>query len=208
MTTHATMHKTVTQPEAGATVPELTRPHVVERYWGYEVSKACEELNAAVIVRWTAALSCVGIFLFVWFGLPVANGVLPTQSAASRTIMTLVLLLVAVPLFRAALQSTDVRVQIDTATGELREVVTGLLGADVVLGRYGLDTIEGIAVAVSKSDPMFGQVQIALRDGEVVAAGSRSLTALRSLRDRLVVDCGITRRENGRKAEWSGPIMA
>ena len=192
MTAQPTSFDFTTSAEAGT--PVLVRPHVVERYWGYDISKNEMEFDLAVLARCAAVLTMIGVFVAsigIWL-MPVVffAGALPL----AKLFLSASLMIIGGLLFRFVARSTRVRVQIDTANGEVREVVAGPFGSDVTLAHYGFDAVETVGVAASKLDPNVGQLHIKLKGGLIVPAGDGNLIALRHLRDRVALDCGLKGR--------------
>lgn len=169
------------------------RPKVSEYYWGYEVAMTEHVVDLSVLARGVAAL-LIFPFLMAAFGVwlvpatALIGGPVLAKAAAS-----LALLASGAILAKFASRGTRVRVQVDTSTGELREVVSGPFGAIVTLSHYGVDTVRTVQVVASNIEPRIGQVQITLSDGVTFAAGDGAVAALVALRDRLACDCGLER---------------
>ncbi len=70
-----------------------------------------------------------------------------------KGVMSLILVAVAVWAARVAARGTQIRVQVDTANGELREVVDGAFGTVETLARYGIDAVEAVDIVSSRSEP-------------------------------------------------------
>lgn len=186
----------------------IMRPNVREHYWGYEVRSNQHVLTIAQLMRATFGLIAVATgvaALGVWF--------IPEMAFVGEATTTKALsfiLLVALSLFMAKLaaRGTRVRVQIDTAKGELREVVDSAFGGSVVLARYGLDAVEAVEVVASQADPSFGQVQLTMNGLGTIAVGDGAVTMLGPLCDRLRGDCNTEPTEAAQPAIWSGPLAA
>ena len=127
---------------------------------------------------------------------------------SSKLTVSIVLMIATVLLARIAARGTQVRVQIDTSTGELREVVDGAFGGNLVLSTYGLDAVEAVEVVESTENRGFGQVQIQVRGANVISAGDGAVSALAVLRDRIANDCAIEVSGPVREAVWGGPLAA
>ncbi len=184
------------------------RPNVTEHFWGYEVRPNEQVINIAVLLRAACGfltVATLGAAVGVWF-LPTMAFV--AQAFAAKITVSLVLICVSIVLARVAAQGTCVRVQIDTAAGELREVVDGPFGTDIVLAHYGFDAINAVDVVASRSSASFGQVQISVNGIGPVPAGDGSLLLIAALRTRLASDCGLETARPRREVIWGGPFAA
>ena len=194
-----------TQPAAHAAG---LRPKVSEQFWGYEVAMNEQTVNSAVIVRFAVGLLTIGSFVAsvgVWLMPASVFG----ETILSSTLMASVLFFcVSAMLFQIAGRSTRVRVQFDTSVGEVREVVKGPLGGDIVLARYGIDTVSAAHLVESAQERGFGQIQLVLKDGKRIPVGDGALTALRDLRAKIADDCGFESDRGALPAVWSGPHAA
>lgn len=188
--------------------PSVMRPNVTEHYWGYEVRPNQQVINAAVILRGACALFAVASFcaaLGVWM-LPAMAFAM--SATAGKVAVSALLLCVGGLLTKMTMRGTRVRVQVDTANGELREVVDGPFGSVFVLAHYGLDAVEAVEIVSSADEPSFGQIQLTVANVGTVPVGDGSVLTLQPLRDRLVCDCGIKQGDRARVAIWGGPIAA
>lgn len=187
--------------------PIFVRPNVRDHFWGYEVSRSVHVIDLAGLARGAAILFTISAFIaacLVWL---VPAMAFAGDAIFAKTLASFVFICLGVVLIRIAGRSTRVRVQIDTSTGEVREVVSGMFGTTIVLSRYGLDTVKGVSVVTSRTDPTFGQIHLSMKYGDTIPVGDGVIMALRPLRDRLAGDCGFDVRESPRVAIWGGPVM-
>lgn len=192
--------------EGGSNV--IMRPIVTEHFWGYEVRSNEHVLTVATLLRAFSCLLAIAAGLGV-FGVWLLPQVIFAGGAfVSKAVLSVALTALALVALRSALRGTHVRVQIDTANGELREVVSNTLGKDEVLARYGLDSVEGVEVVSSKSDLGFGQIQIFVAGKGRLPAGDGAISTLGPLVDRIARDCAMERGQAARPAVWSGPLAA
>jgi len=130
------------------------------------------------------------------------------SAALSKLALSGALLVLGVFLARIAARGTRVRVQVDTANGELREVIDGAFGAVHTIANYGIDSVRLVNVVSSTKEPSFGQVQLTIEGRGVIPVGDGAVLTLRSLRDRLAHDCGVSDDDAARVAIWTGPLAA
>lgn len=181
-------------------------PDIRERFWGYEVRATKLTNLRATCIR----LVAIGMALvFALFGIaalvlpmPAYSGVMGSQWAVAVTSLSLA----AIAAHVCSLHRS-VRVQIDTSTGEIREVVDSRFGAELVLARYGMDAVSAVEVIASARNPALGQVHVRVKGQGVVPVGDGAISALRPLRDMLSADCGLD-RDDAPAAVWSGPLVA
>jgi hypothetical protein len=184
------------------------RPNITEHFWGYEVRPNEHVIDVAVLTRAVCGVLTVAMFIAA-FGVWLMPAIAFTGSPfLAKVGLSIVLLLAAVLLGRIAARGTRVRLQIDTTSGELREVVDGPMGAIVTLSSFGIDAVEGVDVVASEADRSFGQVQIRLRDQGKIPAGDGAISALHALRNRLASDCGVEQHDPSRVPVWGGPLAA
>ena len=181
-------------------------PDVRDRYWGYEVRMTQGRSGGISIVRlaaYAASLwfAVVGVMMLIW---PIAN--LTSVSGVHSALAVTAFCLSAIAAHICALHC-PVRVQIDTSTGELREVVDRRFGGEVVLACYGLDAVARVEVVASDKVSSLGQGHVCINGYGVVPIGGGALSALRPLRDRLAAECGLD-NDDARPAVWTGPIAA
>ncbi len=208
MTAHPDPYSFVSTPPVLTKSDVFMRPNVTERFWGYEISPSEQVIDIAVLLRAMCGFTAVTTFI-VAIGVWVMPMMAFSASAVTAKVMVSILLMcLAFVLARIAARGTRVRVQIDTAAGELREVVDGMFGADVVLAHYGFDSVEKIDVIPSRTNSTCGQVQILIKGVGVLPAGEGALVLLGALRSRLATDCGLDIASNAREAVWGGPIAA
>lgn len=183
----------------------VMRPKVVEHFWGYEVASNEHVINVAVLMRAASGLLTVGTLIAsvgVWF---VPAMAIAGASIAAKFAASVLLLALAFVLARIAARGTQVRVQIDTSNGELREVVDGPFGSVMTLANYGIDAVK---VMPSRNEPSFGQVQVYIKSFGAIPVGDGALMTLHPLRDRLAGDCGVEQGDVPRDAVWAGPLAA
>jgi len=171
-------------PQVGF-VPSLNCPSVTDFYWGYEISNRVHEINLSVLARGFAVLVVVASLLaamLMWFMPSVAFG---GDVVLGKALGSITCLCIAAMLFRFAARGTRVRVQIDTSTGELREVVSDMFGSTVVLSHYGLDAVKEVSIETSKADSSIGQVQLTLKDGSKMPVGEGAMIGLYPWRNKI-----------------------
>lgn len=181
-------------------------PEIHDRYWGYEVRTTQITDRAAKRIRVAASIFALTL---MFLGLTeVASPLVGLEIGSSPygLISSVALTLAVLVTYWGSLHR-PVRVQVDTATGELREVTKGWFGAEVILARYGMDAIAAVDVVASKKSPSLGQVHVRLNGNGVIPVGDGAVSALRPLRDRLAAECGLD-DINSRPAIWTGPISA
>ncbi|MDC1230963.1 hypothetical protein N8Z54_02290 [Octadecabacter sp.] len=186
----------------------VMRPKTREHFWGYEVAPNEQVINIATLCR----AGC-GMLTFACVVGAVGLWVMPADLFAGtvlamKGVMSLILVAVAVWAARVAARGTQIRVQVDTANGELREVVDGAFGTVETLARYGIDAVEAVDIVSSRSEPSYGQVHLHMTGVGKIAVGDGAVLTLRPLRDRLASDCGIVEQNTARVAVWGGPLAA
>ncbi|MCF2903525.1 hypothetical protein L0666_00860 [Octadecabacter sp. CECT 8868] len=186
----------------------FSRPQVSEVYWGYEASLNEQIVDLSILARGAATILSIAAFIAaaaVW----IMPAMTFTGSAfLAKLLISLGALVIGAFTGRHAFRGTRIRVQIDTNVGELRQVITGATGGEITLSRHGLDTVKSVDVVASKMDGSFGQVQVTLNSGLVLAVADGAVATLFSLRDRLAHDCGIMQGTAARPAVWTGPLAA
>lgn len=196
---------TARAPVAQANV--FMRPNVTEHFWGFEVRPNEQVFGVAVLLRAMSGFFAGAAFisaLGVWL-LPAMAFVISALTA--KAIVSVFLTICAVSLARVALRGTQVRVQIDSSAGELREVVDGAFGRGLALATYGLDSVKAVEVVESAEQNGFGQVQIHVNGAGNIPVGDGALSALAVLRDRIATECGLETSGPAREAVWGGPLM-
>lgn len=185
-----------------------TRPNVVDTFWGYEVSPTEHVINIPSLVRGLAgflAVSATFATLLVWL-VPAMS--FTGDDVSSKLAASALFGCIAILTAYYAAHGTRVRVQIDTANGELREVVDGPFGQVKVLSLYGFDTVTSVDVVASAVQPVRGQIQIQMKRGGQIALGDGAVLALGPLRARIASDCGLDLGASTREAVWTGPRAA
>ncbi|AKS46504.1 hypothetical protein SAMN05444287_1620 [Octadecabacter temperatus] len=188
--------------------PVFMRANVTEHFWGFEVRPNEHVFDVAVLMRamtgffaGTAFIAALGVWL-------LPSMAFATAAFSSKLIVSGLLMFATVMLARVAARGTQVRVQFDTSTGELREVVDGAFGGRLVLATHGLDAVEAVQVVESRENRGFGQVQIRVKGAGAISAGDGAVSALAVLRDRIASDCGLEASGPVREAVWGGPLVA
>jgi hypothetical protein len=186
----------------------LMRPNVTEHFWGYEVRPTELAFDIAVLLRSVCGILRVATLIAaagIWLMSAMA---FVAQAFAVKLIVSIVLMCISIALSRVAARGTSVRVQIDTAAGEVREVVDGRFGSDIVLARYGFDAIDAVSVVASRSSASLGQIQINVKDICSVPAGDGSLLLIAALRNRLASDVGLEPARPQSDVAFEGPLLA
>lgn len=186
----------------------IMRPKVTEHFWGYEVQSNEHVLTVATLLRAFCCLLVVAAGLGVFGVWLLPEMIFAGGAFVSKAILSAALTALALLALRGALRGTRVRIQIDTAKGELREVVSNAMGKDEILARLGLDAVEGVEVVSSKSDLGFGQVQILVAGKGPLPAGDGAVSTLGPLVERISRDCATARGQPVGPAIWSGPLAA
>lgn len=186
----------------------MTRPNVKQEFWGYEVAPAEEVFDLSVLMRGVALMGFLGALVAA-----IAIWMVPAMSfsgdpLATKALISLVALVFALSVSRVALRSTRIRLQVDTANGELREVVAGVFRGDTVIASYGIDTVQGVKIVTRQDDTSLGQIQIAVAGVGRIPAGDGSILMLERLKARLQKDLGCHDASTRREAVWTGPIAA
>ncbi len=198
------------QPEArksmrrdrGASASQPAAPYTIEdHYWGYVVRSACPPSLGTVVFQgasWILGL----VFIVAAVGLLV----LPSQLAQAdllgfRLGSAVILGGLGVFCMWFASRGSLAELQIDTAQGEVREVVRNRAGRPTVLGRYGFDVIGGVFLERAgpgrRSDLAPGHAELVLRyrnTAQVLRVVSGPEAELEALRDRLGVDLVVRPR--------------
>jgi len=183
-------------------VAGLRRPNVDEHYWGYAISAQEQSFNLAVVLRalaGTVGLACLIGAVGVWF---LPQSYFSGDPAVVKALGAILMTCVAAMLLRYVGRGTSLKIQIDRTTGEVREVVDGVFGSDVVLAHHGMDVIEKIEIMPSSFDPSFGQIQIKVKGKGRIPAGAGDRVVLRGLRDRIASDVGLERTGTVHEAVW------
>ena len=166
------------------------RPDVQERHWGYEVRPAQINDTINTVIRLgsylvSLAFGVVGILALVS---PMQDLGLNHRIQGFFAIGSLALAALAAHISSS---HRPVRIQVDTAAGELREIVQRPFRGCQVLARYGFDTIAAVEIVTSTKDSSIGQLHARVNGYGVVPVAQGSISTLRSLRDRLAMDCGL-----------------
>ncbi|MCF2872222.1 hypothetical protein L0664_14195 [Octadecabacter sp. G9-8] len=186
----------------------VMRPKVVEHYWGYEVASNEHVISAAVLMR-----AMCGLLTVATFGAAIGVWLVPAMAFVgsafvSKLVVSVMLLAVMVVLARIAARGTQVRVQVDMTTGELREVVDGPFGSVITLANYGIDAVQSVDIVSSRTEPSFGQIHVQISGLGPIPVGDGAILTLHPLRDRLAQDCGVDQGDSARVAVWGGPLAA
>jgi hypothetical protein len=182
------------------------RPNVTEHYWGYEVRPNEQLVDIAVLLRATCGFLTVATLIAavgLWL---LPSTVFGAQAMVAKMTVSLLLICASLVLARVAARGTCVRVQVDTAAGEVREVTDGMFQSDIVLAHYRFDVIDAVDVIAARSSASFGQVQIIIKGIGPVPAGDGSPLLIAVLRSRLASDFGLENAHPAREAVWGGPL--
>ncbi|WP_084863577.1 hypothetical protein [Salibaculum halophilum] len=159
------------------------RPWIERQVWGYEVVPAEAERGALALARailTLLAMACVLAAAGVWL-IPAeawgGPGLLP------RLGLSAALGGAAAALHAQAVTRRAVRLQVDTARGELREVADSGIGRAHVLGVYGFDAVTDVELHGAGQR---GQIRVQLSCGDVLPAGTGDPAVLEPFRARLV----------------------
>lgn len=172
---------------------------VEDAYWGYIVRSTETPAFAERVVpvlAWLGGIAFAVAGLGMWM---LPQSMLGADVLAMKLGMTSLLAGFAGFLFWYASRGTQTELQIDTALGEVREVVRNHAGRSTLLGRYGFDSIGG--VFLHRAPGPDGEADLVLRYRNTVktlpvARGQeRQLTALR---DRLGRDMMLRTRSGAR----------
>ena len=186
----------------------MMRPKVTDHFWGYEVTP-----NEMVISIATLFRGACGVLTVACGVASVGLWVMPADLFAGTPLAMKAVVSVLLPCLtfmaaRVATRGTRISVQIETASGELREVVDGPFGTVHTLASYGLDVVDAVDNVSSRSEPSFGQVHVQIKDVGVISAADGAVLTLRPLRDRLASDCGIVEQDTARVAVCGGALAA
>jgi len=166
----------------GAARPD--QPQVEQQFWGYEIGPAESERGALALARGVfilLALACGLAAAGIWLIPAAADGLAPLP----RLVLSAMLGGAAAALHARAEGHRAVRLQVDTARGELREVTGPGIGRAPVLGVYGFDAVSGVVLHCAGAR---GQLQVRLACGDVLPAGTGDPADLEPLRARLAAD--------------------
>ena len=173
------------------------RLDVQERHWGYEVQPAqiSDTINTAIRLSSYLVSLTFGVIGILALVSPMQGFGLDHRAQGFFAIGSL-----ALAAFTAHISSShrSVRIQIDTAAGELREVTESPFRGCQVLARYGLDAIAAVEIVTSSKDTSIGQLHVRVNGYGAIPVADGSISTLRSLRDRLATDCGL-----GHMNRWS-----
>jgi len=180
-------------------------PNVTEQFWGYELCMNETAFSIATVTRALAgflALVCLIAALGVWL---VPRQALFGSEVFSTTLASVLLGCLALMCANTARRGGQVRVQVDTVRGEIREVAAAGFGRVEVLASYGMDAVRDVRLVESQIDKGFAQVHVEIEGFGPVPLADGALAPLRLLSHRISADCGL---ETGgkRTAEWTGPL--
>jgi len=166
------------------------RPNVEEQHWGYEVRPAQISNRVNTIIRLSSylvslAFGIVGILALVW---PMQDLGLSHKAQGFFAVGSLALAALAAHISSS---HRSVRIQIDTTVGELREIIESPSRGGQVLARYGFDSIAAVEIVTSAKKSSSGQLQARVNGYGAVLVADGSISTLRSLGDRLAMDCGL-----------------
>ena len=102
----------------------------------------------------------------------------------------------------------SVWVQIDTAAGEVREVIDGMFQSYIMLVNCGFDAIDAVDVVAARSGASFGQVQISIKGIGPVPVGDGLPLLTAALCSRLASDFGLKNAHPLREVTWGWPLAA
>jgi len=176
MTALPTQDEFATTSGANGQNGSMMHPDVHDKFWGYEV-RMIE--TGRFRVRAVRTLAAVGAVAFSTIGLgAIMWAVRAGETGTSKPYVFYSLLFLALGFLTAHVfsQFRDVRVQVDTQAGELREVAP---------------TITSIDVVASTENPEFGQIHVEIEGAGIVPVGDGAVSSLRLLRNRLALDCGL-----------------
>jgi hypothetical protein len=157
---------------------------VEDTYWGYIVRARSAPPMGMMIGQAVAWIMGIGLAMAgagVW--------VLPATSAASEVLplrfgVSIIFFAFAAILMWFASRGTEPELQIDTALGEVREVVRNRAGRPSLIGRYGFDAIGNVFVERGAA----GRGLLVMRyknSAHVMPVAEGSEMALIRLRDRM-----------------------
>ena len=208
MTAQPNISDFLTTSTSASKQPVFMRPNVTEHFWGFEVRPNEQVLDLAVLMRALTGFLAGAAFIAA-LGIWLLPSTAFVESAfSSKLIVSVLLMIGAVLLARVAARGTHVRVQLDTSAGEIREVVDGAFGGNLVLATYGLDAVEAVGVVESAKNRGFGQVQIRVRGANAISAGDGAVSALATLRNRIANDCGLDVINQTRETNRGGAFVA
>ena len=186
-------------PRSGA-INMVLHPNVEEQFWGYELRMNETTLSLATLWRAVAGFGAA-VALVTAMGLLIVS--------ADNGLFTLVVagffFAIAGLCGNAARRGTQVRIQIDTSKGEVREVVDTKMGGVEVLTSYGMDAVRAVRLVGSRKENGFAQIHAEIEGYGPIPLADGAIAPLRLLRDRIAADCGLD-TEHKREAEWAGPL--
>lgn len=173
---------------------------VEETYWGYilrATARPSLTVLAAQGASWLLGILALAGVGALWFG---PSGAVAGELLGFRVGFSTVLTSLGIFLLWFASRGSLAEVQVDTARGEVREVLRNRIGRPTLLGRYGFDAFGDVRLerqAGARRRGTAGHVVLVLQfrntDHRIeIAAGSSD--ELGRLRDRLGVDLMLRNR--------------
>lgn len=181
----------------------LQRPVVEDQFWGYEIGPNPAERGALATSRGVLTLIAAAFAMAA-----IAIWLVPVDISAAgvplaRLLVSALLGGAAAFLHSRAQARRAITLEVDTANGELREVVGSGTGRGQVVGTYGFDTVAGVGLHEAGAR---GQVQIRLGDGGSIAAGTGAPAYLVPLKARLEADLCLSAKGDRTPPSFSGPL--
>lgn len=178
---------------------------VEETYWGYIVRSNDKGSTGVVLMQGTSWFLGVG-FLVAALGMWLAPGaVMADDLVGFRIGLTAIMAAIGAFLLWFSSRGSLAEVQIDTARGEVREMVRNRAGKPSLLGRYGFDAIGGVHLeragiqAGQRSDLQAGHAELVLRyrnTAQKLHVVSAPESLLVPLRDRMGHDLMVRPKQS------------
>jgi hypothetical protein len=203
MTIYSQRAQTVAESRDVHGEPRLERPVIEEQFWGYEIGPSPVERGALAMSRGVLTLIASAFAvaaIAIWL---VPTGASELEVPLARLLISAVLGGAAAFLHGRALARRVITLEVDTANGELREVIGVGASRRQVVGEYGFDSVDAVDLHEAGSR---GQVQIRLRDGGLIAAGTGMAAYLVPLRARLEADLSLAVRGDQTPPSFAGPL--
>jgi len=181
-----------------------TAPQVRETFWGYEITPNEQVIDIAVIGRIALLLLGVGCAVAALAAWIIPAHHLSGDVFLTRLSLSAIFVGLAVLIVTQVSPGARVRLQVDTRSGELREVMFSLTGEETVLATYGFDAVREVISHVGDDEK--GQLLLVIDGVGAVPAGDGDPQLLSDLKARLRDDLGVGAMRPARPRVFGGPL--